>query len=61
MVSNSNKRFTDPAVTGPRRAPAVVPFEHYDDVTDEMIEKAKLKACAPAKDDPNWKVVESIW
>jgi hypothetical protein len=61
MVSNSNKRFTDPAAIGSHRAPVVVPFEHYDDVTDEMIEKAKREACAPAKDDRNWKVVESIW
>ncbi len=61
MVSNSNKRFTDPKATDSHRASVVVPFEHYDDVTDEMIEKAKLEARAPTKDDPKWKVVESIW
>ncbi len=61
MVSNSNKRFSDAAAGGSNRAPVVVPFEHYDDVTEEMIEKAKQEACAPAKDDPAWKVVESIW
>ena len=61
MVRNSNKQFIDPAETGPNQARMIVPFEHYDDVTDEMIEKAKRESCAPAKDDPNWKVVESIW
>ena len=61
MVSNSNKLFKAPAATDSHRASVVVPFEHYDDVTDEMIEKAKREARAPAKDDPNWKVVESIW